>query len=190
VGRLHWALEYLGHGDVYVYSSGYEALIEKTSVEAEAEPNQASGNFVVRRRESIRASNEEIRKVVDGEASGVLIDTRRRTEFTGEEVRAPRRGYIPKAKLYHWEEVFDENGTLRSKSELKSELRKEGLMKKGTALIPYCQTGTRSGVVYSVLRWAGASNVQNYDGSWARWARLNDAPIAKDGEERLASSSP
>jgi len=189
-GRLHWALEYLGHGEVYVYNPGYETLIEKTGVDAEMEPTQASGDFVVRRRESVRASNEEVQKIVNGDMAGVLIDTRRETEFTGDEGRAPRRGYIPTATYYYWEEVFNEDGTLRSRAELKSEFQKKGLMKKGAALIPYCQTGTRSGVVYSVLRWVGAPNVQNYDGSWARWARLNGAPVAQDGEQRLASSSP
>ena len=189
-GRLHWDLEYLGHGEVYIYNPGYETLMEKTGVEAETKPSQARGDFVVRRRESVRASHEEIRRVVNGDAGGVLIDTRRTAEFTGEEVRAPRGGYIPKAKHYHWEAVFKEDGTLRPRSELKSELQQKGLMKDGTMLVPYCQTGTRSGVVYSVLRWVGASNVQNYDGSWARWARLDDAPVAQDGKQRLASSSP
>lgn len=188
-GRLHWDLEYLGHGEVYIYNPGYKTLMEKTGVEAETEPSQAGGDFVVRRREGVRASNKEVQKVATGEADGVLIDTRREAEFIGEEVRAPRGGYIPTAKHYHWEDVFKEDGTLRPKSELKSELQQKGLMKDGTMLIPYCQTGTRSGVTYSVLRWVGAANVQNYDGSWARWARLDDAPVAQDGEQRLASSS-
>jgi 3-mercaptopyruvate sulfurtransferase SseA len=57
-----------------------------------------------------------------------------------------------------------------------------------SVVIPYCQTGTRSGMFYSVLRWVGADHAANYDGSWIRWAQMTDTSVAKDGEERLESS--
>lgn len=186
-GRLHWSLEYLGHGDVYIYNPGYEKLVEKTGVEPETEPNEIDGDFIVRRRESVRASNEEVQQVAEGEKDGVLIDTRRESEFTGEEKRAPRHGYIPSAKYYYWEDAFNENGELRPREELKSEFQEKEMLGE-TTLIPYCQTGTRSGMFYSVLRWIGADNAANYDGSWIRWAQMTDTSVAQDGDERLDSS--
>ncbi|MFB6264896.1 MAG: sulfurtransferase [Bradymonadaceae bacterium] len=188
-GRLHWVLEYLGHGEAYIYNPGYEKLLEETGVEAQTKVVEGNGDFVVRRRESVRATHDEVRRAATGEASNVvLIDTRRKSEFVGKEVRAPRHGYIPNAKYYHWKSVFDENDQLRPKDELRSEFKQAGLLEEGATLIPYCQTGTRSGFFYSVLRWVGSENAQNYDGSWTRWARLSDAPVAHDGKERLESS--
>ena len=44
-------------------------------------------------------------------------------------------------------------------------------------MIPYCQTGVRSTIVYAVFRWLGHNHVKNYDGSWAEWSRDNALPI-------------
>jgi thiosulfate/3-mercaptopyruvate sulfurtransferase len=186
-GRLHWSVEYLGHGDVFIYNPGYEKLIEKTKGDAETESNQIDGDFIVRRREHLRASKEEVQQVAEGEKDGILIDTRREREFTGDEKRAPRHGYIPTAEYYYWEDAFDDSGELRPRGELKSEFEEQGLM-DASVVIPYCQTGTRSGMFYSVLRWVGADHAANYDGSWIRWAQMTDTSVAKDGEERLESS--
>jgi len=190
-GRLFWALEYLGHGEVSVYTPGYEALVEELGVEPSTEATTEEGDFVVRRRSEVLATNEDVRRVADGEQDGILIDTRRETEYTGAEPRGnPRAGYIPEATYYYWQEIFRENedGTfaLRPKDELTQEFEQEGLLAENTVLIPYCETGTRSSYVYAVLRWVGADKPQNYDGSWSRYSRLEDAPVSHDGEERLA----
>lgn len=187
-GRLFWALEYLGHGDVYLYTPGFETLVDELGVEPSTETASKDGDFVVRRRGSVLATNDDVRKVSDGEKEGVLIDTRRKSEYTGDEIRAPRHGYIPNAEYYHWEDIFVSEGEttkLKSKAELNQALENEGLLKKNQVLIPYCQTGTRSAYVYAALRWVGAEKPQNYDGSWARYARLEGAPVKHDGDQQL-----
>jgi thiosulfate/3-mercaptopyruvate sulfurtransferase len=187
-GRLFWTLEYLGHGEVYLYTPGYETLRKELGEDASTKDIDLEGDFVVRRRSSVLATNEDVKAVANGEKDGILIDTRRESEFTGEEVRAPRHGYIPKATFYHWENIFTETDgrrEIKPTTELESSLESKGLLKEDAVLIPYCQTGTRSAYVYAALRYLGSENAQNYDGSWARYARLKAAPVSHDGESKL-----
>ncbi len=178
-GRLFWSLEYLGHGEVYLFPNGYEALLAELDVEPSTETvTPEKGDFVVARRDSIRATADEVLAVVNGEATGVLIDTRKLTEFEGTEDRGdPRQGYIPNATYYYWEDVYNEDGTLRDREELRAEFEQLGFLEEDVAIIPYCQTGVRSATVYAVLRWLGIDSAKNYDGSWYEWSRSNDLPI-------------
>jgi thiosulfate/3-mercaptopyruvate sulfurtransferase len=184
-GRLFWSLEYLGHGNVYLYPNGYESLLEELGAEPSTEAVAPElGDFVVARRDSIRATGDEVLAVVNGEATGVLIDTRRIAEFEGTEDRGdPRQGYIPGATYYYWEDVYTEEGKLRARDELQEEFSQLGFLEEDVAIIPYCQTGVRSATVYAVLRWLGIDNAKNYDGSWYEWSRANDFPVAEHGAQ-------
>ncbi len=179
-GRLFWTLEYLGHGEVYLYADGYETLLSQLEEEPEAgEVTPPEGDFVVALRPSILAPAEEVRRAAAGEIEAVLIDTRREAEYLGTEDRGdPRQGAIPNAVWYHWENVFDaETKLLRPKAELEAELTQNGLYVPGKLTIPYCQTGVRSGTIYAILRSLGHTNVKNYDGSWVEWSRDATLPI-------------
>lgn len=200
-GRLFWVLEYLGKGEVYIYAPGYTGLRKELDFEPSTEPVEDTGDFVVRRRDAVLATAEGVEQAAEDKNDVVLIDTRRESEFTGEEQRAPRRGHIPGAIFYHWQDVFTkrdiEEGDvrrLRPKDELAAEFREEGLLSSNTVLVPYCQTGTRSGYIYAVLRELEdevdeAYTPQNYDGSWTQYARIDDTPVAQDGEDRLGRGS-
>ena len=177
-GRLFWTLEYLGHGESYLYTPGHEALLAKLGGEATTEETDLEGDFIASYREGIRATSEEVRQAAEGELQAILIDTRKLSEYEGTEDRGdPRQGNIPGAIFYYWEDVFDENGDLRPKAELQAEFQEKGLLSDDAIVIPYCQTGVRSAYVYAVLRWLGQDNAKNYDGSWAEWSRLEDYPI-------------
>ncbi len=179
-GRLFWTLEYLGHGEVYFVAEGFEQILIETGETASIEANTpAKGNFVVALREEIFATAEEVRQAATGEKTAILIDTRREAEWTGDEDRGdPRQGAIPEAKWYYWENVYDaETGKLRPKEELRAEFEELGLFEPDAVVIPYCQTGVRSAIVYAVFRWLGHNQVKNFDGSWAEWSRDNDLPI-------------
>lgn len=179
-GRLFWTLEYLGHGDVYFVIEGFETILAETgeapSTEATTPPK---GDFVIALREEIFASAEEVRLAATGEVPAILIDTRRESEWLGDEDRGdPRQGAIPEAKWYYWENVYDaQTGKLRPKEELRAEFTQLGLFDDNALIIPYCQTGVRSAIVYAVFRWLGHNNIKNYDGSWAEWSRDNDLPV-------------
>ncbi len=184
--RLFWTLEYLGHGDVYFVAEGFEEILVETSeVASTQETIPPKGDFVVALRSEIFASAEEVRQAATGEKPAILIDTRRESEWLGDEDRGdPRQGAIPNATWYYWENVYDANtGKLRPKAELKAEFEALGLFKPDSVIIPYCQTGVRSAVVYAVFRWLGHDNVKNFDGSWSEWSRDNNLPIVDNEPE-------
>lgn len=179
-GRLFWTLEYLGHGDVYLVAEGFETILSETGEQPSTQDTvPEKGDFVVALRESVVASADEVRAAAAGEKQAILIDTRRDSEYYGDEDRGdPRQGAIPGATWYYWENVYDaETGKLRPKEELRAEFEQLGLFQDDAVIIPYCQTGVRSALVYAVFRWLGHDNIKNYDGSWAEWSRDNTLPI-------------
>ena len=111
-----------------------------------------------------------------------LIDTRSDIEFTGEEKhpKAARAGHIPGASHLDWAEVLrDKDGDHRLKSpDALQELFAMHGVDKGTPVVTYCQSGTRSAAVHYALYQLGHAPDEsvNYDGSWAEYSRL-DLPV-------------
>jgi len=51
----------------------------------------------------------------------------------------------------------------------------------GDELITYCTIGGRACTAWFVLSYLlGRDRVRVYDGSWAEWGRMADAPVAAD----------
>lgn len=112
----------------------------------------------------------------------VLVDTRTLEEFRGEkqDEKAKRAGHIPGAKHLSWSEflVSLDDPRLRTPDELRASLARVGVDPRDT-VITYCQSATRSAVLYFGLLQLGfdAAQVGNYGGSWAEYSRLGE-PLA------------
>lgn len=177
--RQAWQLEFYGHSQVYVLDGGFDAWTgagEDTSTEAVA---ATEGDFEVRWRPEVYVSGKDIQEaLVDPAKTVVFFDARSFPEYEGDDDRGnPRAGHIPGAVHYEWTNVFSEDGTLRSKEDIRAELQTAGILQDNALIIPYCQGGFRSSVAYAILRWLGQDDVRNYDGSWYEYARLNDLPV-------------
>jgi thiosulfate/3-mercaptopyruvate sulfurtransferase len=113
-----------------------------------------------------------------------FVDTRTAKEYTGDDIRALRGGYI--AAVNHvnipYETAWKDPEAAKKYAE-KTVKDREGMALKDTAglkelykgvdpkkeVVAYCQTGTRSTQTYAVLREAGYQKVRNYDDSWIVW---------------------
>ncbi|MEL6180946.1 MAG: sulfurtransferase [Myxococcota bacterium] len=175
-GRIVWMLEYLGHTEVKIVEGGYAAWQQASLPTATETPSPSPGDFTARPREERRATMTEVLDATE-DGSIVILDTREPSEYAGATpYGAVRGGHIPNAQPFWWKEVFDAQGRLRSRAELRAVFDGMGI-DDDTVVIAYCTGGVRSGFFYAVMRWLGYRNPQNYDGSWWEWASQADLPI-------------
>lgn len=182
----YWLLKYYGHEDVRILDGGrkkWEAENRELTTEVtETEPAEYKISGV---NDKYRAFRDDVEKTLDSENYG-LVDVRSPDEFTGKILAPPglnelsqRAGHIPGAKNIPWSKAVNEDGTFKSKEELKKLYEGEGIT-PDREIISYCRIGERSAHSWFVLNeLLEYPNVRNYDGSWTEWGNLIDAPIER-----------
>jgi thiosulfate/3-mercaptopyruvate sulfurtransferase len=132
-------------------------------------PGETPSDILVTAEQVLDATNDP---------NAVVLDVRRRTEFTGEEARAARGGRIPGAAHMLWQDVlkWDGDRTFRPPEEVRARLVEAGVTPEKRT-ITYCQGAVRAAHTALVLRMLGYQNVEVYDGSWEDWGNRPELPI-------------
>ena len=117
----------------------------------------------------------------------MILDVRRRTEFTGEEARARRGGRIPAQRTSSGRTISTGPATARllPNEQIRARYEAAGL-RPGPAVITYCQGAVRAAHAAVALEMAGYPNVQVYDGSWEEWGNRDRPP---DRDRRTVSEA-
>ncbi len=174
-----WILEWLGQKDVRFLDGGIEAWEAAGKELAAAETRLAATAYQPAVVHGRIATTEEVLEIARGTKDAPqLVDSRSAAEHAGTDVRAKRGGHIPNTKVsVSHVEIYDRvTGRMKSMSELEAAYRN---LDRNRRVIPYCQTGTRSALVYLAFRLMGFKDPANYDDSWIIWGNREDLPVAK-----------
>ncbi|MCQ4088337.1 sulfurtransferase [Saccharibacillus sp. JS10] len=110
----------------------------------------------------------------------VLIDSRSHDRYLGEKEPIDRvGGHIPGAINFFWMDLFNEDGSYKSKEQLEKHFES---VDKDAEIVVYCAAGMSATPNILALEEAGYSRVRLYPGSWSDWISYDDNPIGT-GEE-------
>lgn len=182
----YWLLKYYGHEDARILDGGRKKWEAENRELTTDEPDVDAGNYTIEEvNEEYRAFRNDVAELIEGEDFG-LVDVRSPEEFSGEKLGpeglnegAQRGGHIPGASNIPWSKAVNEDGTFKTKEELKEIYKSEGITPE-KEIIAYCRIGERSAHSWFVLNeLLEYPTVRNYDGSWTEWGNLIGAPIER-----------
>ncbi|HCM86759.1 MULTISPECIES: sulfurtransferase [Enterococcus] len=171
-GRIAWELLAAGYKDVKMVDGGFAALKKaglKTEVEStKLEPVTVKINSIDQKH-IIRT--DELKKDYDDYK---IVDVRDDKEYKGEVLYGEAKGgHLPEAIQVRFTDLFNSKGMLKSKAELTKLFEDAGLA-KNDKIVTYCTAGIRSAYMELVMEMCGFKQVKNYDGSYYRWAKVED----------------
>lgn len=179
-----WIFNIYGFEDVRLLDGGrvkWEA--DGRPLATEVVSYEAGNATVAAANDDLRALQDEVLAVVEGEAPGALIDIRGAAEYNGE-IFAPegvqelsvRAGHIPGALNVPWGQNVNADGTFKSVEELRELYA--GIGVDGTTpIITYCRIGERAALTWFVLHELLGYDVALYDGSWTEWGNTVGVPV-------------
>lgn len=172
-GRIIWMLQLAGVNGKMLNGGwpSWEKAGEVTKEVTQAIPSSFS---VSELDYSLFASTEWLSENHD---NLVVIDTRTEKEFNGAtDFGEARGGHIPGSINLPFKELYNNDSTIKSQSDIEAIMNELGISKDDT-IVTYCTAGIRSAHMTLILRMAGYENVKNYDASIYEWANKDTLPL-------------
>ena len=164
---LAWILEYLGHADIRVLETFFEAWKvsgREVLYKPVARPRKI---FTSRLNSSVRAVLDDVLDAHDIR----FVDFRSREEYTGATtIGEDKAGHIPGAVNIAWRDLgCPPERMLRPVENLARILSAAGV-NRGDKVIAYCRSGPRAALGYLALSQLGF-DIRLFDGSFAHWSQ-------------------
>jgi thiosulfate/3-mercaptopyruvate sulfurtransferase len=175
--RLLWTLQYYGFDQARILHGGVQKWLGEGRPFVSEVPQVEAKVFVPGApRQEWRATASQVLDHLHDPAI-VVLDVRRPSEYTGEEVRAARGGHIPGATNLLWlENLEKDKWTFKDAATLRQRFKNAGVT-PGKQIITYCHGGVRACHAALALKMLGYPDVAVYEGSWAEWGNDPALPV-------------
>jgi thiosulfate/3-mercaptopyruvate sulfurtransferase len=172
--RMVWMLRYYGHDEAYVLAGGLPAWTAAGHPLATERTAIAPATFTARANDSLRASRDDVLAIVEGRASGQVIETQR------DQTYAQRDRDIKNAVRISGNLLLEDarGGRVAERQSLERLVRDAGLDKHKRTVVS-CGSGVSASGAWLALREAGFDDVAVYDGSWMEWSHLGLPSVPK-----------
>jgi thiosulfate/3-mercaptopyruvate sulfurtransferase len=179
-----WLLKLYGHPDVRILDCHRDTWRAEGRPWSTTAPQPAIGGWRIGQQDCrIQADRHMVEDAIDRSGT-TIVDVRTEAEFRGERFwpsgasePGGRAGHVPGAVHLPLDDLYNENGSFRPASELRTVFCSLDL-RADDELITYCTIGGRAATAWFVLTYLlGRSGVRVYDGSWAEWGRTADTLV-------------
>ncbi|MBV8374345.1 MAG: sulfurtransferase [Candidatus Eremiobacteraeota bacterium] len=173
--RLWFLSRWIGHDAVAVLDGGF-AVWQTHGYPISAAPTAGDreGNLHVRLRPELVVDAEFVRSCLRGPEMQ-LLDARAPDRFAGEnETIDPVAGHIPGASNYWFKNNFNEDGTFKTREQLRSAFSHLD----SNRVVHQCGSGVSSAANQLAMVIAGLEGSRIYGGSWSEWIADTSRPIA------------
>ena len=176
--RVWWLFRLMGKTDVAVLDGGFPKWRSERRAVEDTPPTMRDRHITV------SVQNQFVKDVTQVAAASKLgnfeiIDARPPARFKGqapEPREGLRLGHIPGSKSVFYQDVLNEDGTLKAEADLKAVFETAGV-DLSMSMITSCGSGVTAAILNLALERIGHRNHALYDGSWAEWGMYDDLKV-------------
>lgn len=176
--RVWWSLRAMGFTRVFVLDGGLKKWLAEARHVETGEVHPRAAQVTPAYDPGLVRCSDDVRVLLDSREAR-LVDARSAPRFVGDapEPRAGlKSGHMPGAANVPFDQVIGSDGTLRPADELTAIFRAAGV-DLAKPIVTTCGSGVTASVLALALARLGRDRTAVYDGSWAEWGAMPDAPI-------------